>query len=417
MKHNVVFVFLNCILFTQLAWPSEAESLPLEQWLEKSGALSLRQMLEKAAHESNEDIFSQLIEKKETRGEKVKRKRYLILMGYPDYDNGFSGVQEPSLGAQMCAYRGEIKDQTKIDFFEAVLKRYDGKNATDQETIQAYSNVKILNRSGLRSMHKSPLDSAIISGNVHSIKLLLEITGGNAIRHLQKGSPEYSGLPSLEKANEWIIKKLLNYSTTIPEIGKQILWSAIYYKRDDCIPAIVANITTQDLNSTISANNDTYTPLALAIRLGKIGIALALLNVEGVDLDYVDKDDNTLLHIAVKDGQEEIVKVLCEKCPDLMSKKNKQGEKPLDLAKKECKQILQKYDRSNNAVIKPAEVITPGAIESDLAVKTTLETMRWGPWITLGVVAVIVAFIFVQQKYGTGFDFTALINNLIPGRA
>ena len=70
----------------------------------------------------------------------------------------------------------------------------------------------------------------------------------------------------------------------------------------------------------IELNGDAPTPIQEAVANGFAQVAMAIIEVRGVDLSVIDDDENTLLHLAASSGNAEIVEDLLT-CKSPMIKK------------------------------------------------------------------------------------------------
>jgi len=108
------------------------------------------------------------------------------------------------------------------------------------------------------------------------------------------------------------------------------LYIALYYGHIEIAEFLIGK------GANINAiNKDGDTPLHIAVKEGNKKIAKFLLNQDAnININAINKDGDTLLHIAVKEGNKKIAKFLLNQGADINAA-NKDGDRPLHIASKD----------------------------------------------------------------------------------
>ena len=186
--------------------------------------------------------------------------------------------------------------------------------------------------------------------------------------------------------------------------GKTPLWKAADDIENEAIVTVLLANERTNVNKPCEAPG--FAGLTVLHRIAGYGVSypifLLLLNKDGIDVNATKSNGKTILDTAKGS-------LACYVASD----------------KEKMRQIIAALEAKGAVESEKPKPIEPSLISKVTSIFSAhpdaIQAMPWyqrpNTWIGLSVVVIVAALVVCAQKYGTGFDFTALINNLIPSRA
>ena len=182
----------------------------------------------------------------------------------------------------------------------------------------------------------TPLQYAAIKGNIQAFKTLFEITGGQELDHFSffKLFMRYDlGIKEIpEQEIDTIIKTLKIDPSQKDNLENSILHIACHEDKVEVIVWLIKQVGVKFSEMVKTVNNRSETPIITCAKVGAFKCLNMLLSVSHFDskacMDMRDKNEDTAMHIASRNGHCDIVKILLKKGA-LLDVKNNQRNTPL----------------------------------------------------------------------------------------